>query len=264
MKLCKSYATASSYDFGKLYEMLSEHGKAELKKDAIHFVKAEREAFFFSFGAVVFWGFSYDEISEMLEKLESVSEQVLLKAERTEDEFDYEESNAGSVKIRQDQIFLSAEDELSKISLSYAIAQSVKLSVFENIVFDMIEKTSEIPKTLAKTGSTKLSRANISRLRGELFLTQSSINLSFDLLDVPDFFWEYPEAEPIYQKMAQYLEVTPRIEVMNKKLEVIHNLFGVLAEEQNHKHSATLEWIIIILIVIEVFITVFHDLLKWF
>lgn len=246
--------------------MLSEMGKVQLKKDVIHFVKPEREAFFFSFGTVVFWGFSYDEISEMLGKLTSVSVHILPKEHRTEDEFDYEHTNIVQVKIHQDQIFLPEDDEggLSQISLSYAIAQSVKLSVFENTVFDMIEKTNDIPRMLASTGSTQLSKNAISKLRGELFLTQSSINLSFDLLDTPDFFWEHPEAEPVYQKMARYLEVVPRIEVMNKKLEVIHNLFGVLAEEQNHKHSAKLEWIIIILIVIEVIITVFHDLLKWF
>lgn len=264
MKLCKSYTTAGAYNLSALHDILLEIGKSELKKDVIHFVKQEREAFFFSFGSVVFWGFSYDEITEILQKIEAVSVHLLSKELRTEDEFDYEYAENSRLKIHQDQIILDSKDELSQISLSYAIAQSVKLSVFENTVFDMITKTEDIPRTLAKTGSTQLSRSSIAKLRGELFLTQSSINLSFDLLDIPDFFWEYPDGEPIYQQMAQYLEISPRIEVMNKKLEVIHNLFTVLAEEQNHKHSSILEWIIIILIVIEVIITVFHDLLKWF
>ncbi|WP_417535681.1 hypothetical protein [Methylophaga sp.] len=43
-----------------------------------------------------------------------------------------------------------------------------------------------------------------------------------------------------------------RINVLNKKLESIHELLDMLANEQNHKHSSTLEWIIIILIALEI------------
>jgi len=101
-------------------------------------------------------------------------------------------------------------------------------------------------------------------MRGRLFLVESDILLHHALLDTPEFFWEYPELEEHYRRVATYLDVTPRVEVLNKKLQIIHDMFGMLADEQKHKHSSQLEWIIIWLIAIEIFIFLGHDLLKLF
>jgi uncharacterized Rmd1/YagE family protein len=88
--------------------------------------------------------------------------------------------------------------------------------------------------------------------------------LDYELLDEPEFFWEYPELSDFYKTTSNYLDIKTRIEVLNKKLEVIHELFQMLSDEQNHKHSSILEWIIIWLIVIEITFTILHDVLKLF
>jgi uncharacterized Rmd1/YagE family protein len=97
-----------------------------------------------------------------------------------------------------------------------------------------------------------LSRRAIAKIRGQLFSTKSDIILHFGLLDTPEFFWEYPEYENTYNLAARYLEIRQRIDLLSKKLETIHEMFEMLADEQKHQHSAFLEWIIIILIAIEI------------
>jgi len=42
-----------------------------------------------------------------------------------------------------------------------------------------------------------------------------------------------------------YRDVQSRIEVLNRKVAIIHELLTMLAEEQKHGHSSLLEWIII-------------------
>ena len=44
------------------------------------------------------------------------------------------------------------------------------------------------------------------------------------------------------------------VEVLNKKVEIIQELLHVLGDEQKHKYSSFLEWIIIILIAFEIII----------
>jgi uncharacterized Rmd1/YagE family protein len=56
----------------------------------------------------------------------------------------------------------------------------------------------------------------------------------------------------LYLSLSRYLELKPRIELLNLKLRTIHDLYDMLAAEQNHKHSSFLEWIIIILIATEI------------
>ena len=76
-------------------------------------------------------------------------------------------------------------------------------------------------------------------------------------------FWEYPEIEPFYKKSFHYLEVGKRVEVLNKRLAIIHELLEILSAELNHQHSSRLEWTIIILIIIEVGFLIVKDLLHW-
>lgn len=93
---------------------------------------------------------------------------------------------------------------------------------------------------------------------GELYKERTSINLNSNVLDVPEFFWENPELEPIYRKTAYYLDMSKRVDGMNKKLAVLHDFLELLSAELNHQHSSRLELTIIILIVIEVFIMLFY------
>jgi len=74
------------------------------------------------------------------------------------------------------------------------------------------------------------------------------------LLDTPEFFWEYSELEPYYRLVAHYLDIERRVNVLNQRLTVLKELFDMLNNEINHKHSSRLEWTIIWLIVIEVII----------
>jgi uncharacterized Rmd1/YagE family protein len=83
--------------------------------------------------------------------------------------------------------------------------------------------------------------------------------LHYDLLDVPEFFWEYPELQSYYSMIADYLETRPRTEVLNKKLETIQDLLEMIADEQRHSHSSMLEWIIIWLIAIEIIIVLIQE-----
>ena len=92
---------------------------------------------------------------------------------------------------------------------------------------------------------------------GELFIERSSVNLHSDILDIPEFFWDHSEVEPLYTMIANHLDLETRLEVLNQRLDIVHDLFEMLGNELNHQHSSKLEWIIIWLIVIEVILTLF-------
>lgn len=121
---------------------------------------------------------------------------------------------------------------------------------------------SHLPEALAKTGKIALNRKDIAKIRGTLFSTKSDIILHYGLLDTPDFFWEYPEFEAIYNAVVRYLEIHQRVDLLSKKLATIHELFEMLADEQKHQHSSFLEWIIIVLIAIEIVIYFAEEIRK--
>ena len=119
-----------------------------------------------------------------------------------------------------------------------------------------IQDTRGIPERMARDGKVSLGRKQITMQLGQLFVDRASINLHSDILDNPDYFWEDDEWLPAYARVAKYLEITRRAEVLNKRLDIIKELFDMLASEYHNSHASMLEWIIIVLIVIEVFFQV--------
>lgn len=50
---------------------------------------------------------------------------------------------------------------------------------------------------------------------GELFGLRHKINLSSDLLDLPDFYWEREELESFYRSTCNYFSISSRLKVIS-------------------------------------------------
>lgn len=60
--------------------------------------------------------------------------------------------------------------------------------------------------------------------------------------------------QDLYDAICEYLEVDTRLETLNARFEVLQATLDVLRDHQNNEHSSYLEWIVIILIIIEIVI----------
>ncbi len=258
---CSCYCTASSYDITRLFQSLQRLGSNQLFRDVIHVqIKEEKrikgDLFYFPYGSIVCWGFTEEEEKEILHSLKEFEKEPNTKAELDEFTFTY----GDSMTIEEDEICLHNKSTLTKLAVSHGLAQSVKLTTFEELIQKTIDHTKQLPSDLAKKGKISLSRREISRTMGEIFIERNFINLHSEILDTPEFFWDYPELEPYYRRTAHYLDVNKRVEILNKRLNVVHELFEILSSELNHQHSSRLEVTIILLILIEVTLALLRDL----
>ena len=156
--------------------------------------------------------------------------------------------------------------------MSHAIAQSTKLSVFEQRVTSLAAATQHIPHELAARGAVaKLTLKDASRLTGQLFLQKSAVNLLSTVLDVPEFFWDAADelqarpqpppprlqprrraplsaraaAQGLYGTVTKYLELKNRVAVLNARYEVLESMLLMVQQQLNNDHGSRLEWIII-------------------
>jgi uncharacterized Rmd1/YagE family protein len=245
-----SYLTCEKFQ-DEIFERVEERYKCTIIKDAIIInIKEEQQIILFKYGVFISWNVEFENMKFFKDfiknyKINSFETPFIEELNYTfENEF----------KINFDTIYLNDLSSISKIAISQALAQNVKLDQFEKELITTIENNSNIPLQLAHTGKINLTKKEISKKIGELFLVKSKMNLHYDLLDTPEFFWEYPEYENQYEKLIKYLDIKSRVEVLNKKLEIIQELLHVLGDEQKHRYSSFLEWIIIILIAFEIVI----------
>lgn len=267
-------AVASEFSMGSLYRRLllckEEYGGITISSigSVICLAKLRpahnylAEAFVFPYGCMVVWGTDRDR-DDFLSLI--IEDAIDLRSVPAVDSMEYEYGRVGA--LRRDVITLQAErmaqdgnDELldpvlERMAIACGLAQSIKLAAFESAMRTTIESTRHLPEEMANTGRISASRREVSRLMGQLFLDRYRFHLSGDLLMTPAFFWENEQYLPCYRRVERYLEVKERGDVLNKRVEVVQELYQLLGEELNNQNSAALELAITVMIAFEILLT---------
>lgn len=149
-----------------------------------------KHVFSFPYGCLVFWGFTKTEEVQFIEGIKEFAVEPVSKDELEESYDDLNFVYGDHWRIGNYEIMLQTPDPEEKLSLSFAMAQSAKLFVFEDRVDVTISDTKHIPLALAETGKIDISRTEISKLTGKVFIERNDINLHSETLDTPEFFWE--------------------------------------------------------------------------
>ncbi|KAM9895506.1 hypothetical protein OXX79_008043 [Metschnikowia pulcherrima] len=245
----KDWRSDTDDDGRKLIRLADDGGEIEFGKKS--------DVFIFEYGVVIMWGYSLREEHAFLEDLARFESEKLSAEDIQVEEFNYYITTSYQPRIYNDFITLRDDNNyMLKLSVSHALAQSVKISLFEELVDNTIEDTHDIPQQIAHTGKVEMTRDETMKSIGELFILRININLHGSVLDSPELMWAEPHLEPIYQATRGYLEINQRVELLNQRLEVISDLLQMLKEQLGHSHEENLEFIVVLLVCIEVLVSV--------
>ncbi|KAL4876076.1 hypothetical protein BJY04DRAFT_210847 [Aspergillus karnatakaensis] len=213
------------------------------------------EVFLFDYGTVVIWGMSPAQESRFLSDISKFATSILSPEDTQVENFNFYYAREYQARIYND--FISLRDPrnyMIKLAISHALAQSVKTSLFEDLVSETISNTAPLPAQIAQTGSVNLTRRQINMQVGELFILRINIHLQGSVLDSPELMWAEPQLEPVYQAVRSYLEMDQRVTLLTERLDVIADLLAVLKDQLTHRHGEYLEWIVIVLIAAEILV----------
>ena len=216
-----------------------------------------KKVFVYDFGAAVFWGFSRGEETNLLKTIRMFVTKGFVGAtefQSGEDDMAFVTSPETDVITIANDVITIPEDSVAKqrLSISFAIAQSSVLAIFEARIERKVEEYKYIPESLAACGKVHLSERQLGIMIGEVFVIRHDVNLHTEILDTPDFFWKEEKFEEDYKLVMRYLEMSGRTEVLNKRLDMLRELLDVLQQQMENSHAVKLEWIVIWLIIIEV------------
>lgn len=128
--------------------------------------------------------------------------------------------------------------------------------MLESLLNEYLAGTSTIPTLLSRGSRLPFTRSFILRKTGELLEFRAQLNLYSELTDsLPDIFWDSRHElglEGYYESVGRALDVNVRIRQLNEKLDYASGIVEVLRERLSEKHSLGLEWMIILLITVEV------------
>jgi uncharacterized Rmd1/YagE family protein len=257
---CIACCSATYYQLGAIASYFkAQHYKVQSFRRVLFISKKGfGDVFVFPHGCFVTWGLTRKEEIVLLEQINAFAVKPLAKVEL--DYFIFQRKKKNSIYVDKrfdvDVITLNSNDIEDKLAISYGVSQSVKLSVYEDTIQKVIEKNAYLPSLLAEKGRIPLSKKVILQRMGEIFTAKNLINLNSEFLDVPEHFWEYASGEELYLMSTKFFDLSKRVNSLNQKLGVLKELFEMLTNQLQHRHSSFLEWIIIWLIAIEIAISI--------
>ena len=231
------------------------------------------DVFIFPSGTVVGWGVPHEILSNLVSKILLPSAKSPHPSQLEEEDLEYlEDPNEKSSSIKGDTIILgtkptSSEESphdlfnhtldtvLAKIAFSSGLARSTKLAVLESSLSAYMASTRTIPSMLSR-GSTPFTRSFILQKTGQLLSIRAQLNLYSELTDsLPDIFWDSRHElglESYFSQVGRALDINTRIRTLNERMDYASEIASVLREQLSGQHGTRLEWIIIVLIAVEV------------
>lgn len=153
---------------------------------------------------------------------------------------------------------------LVKVAFSSGLARSTKLAVLESLLQENNVSNKSVVDMLSRGGRLPRSRSLILQKTGQLLNIRAQLNLYSELTDsLPDLFWDSRselELEKYYDHVGRALDINIRVKEFNEKLNYAQEIASVLREALDERHSVRLEWIIIILIAVEIGFNFLHEI----
>jgi len=230
---CTAFVTAERYNIHGIRNYLSSMPKYQITfmpEDEQNVLRVcikdkngdnSAEVFFFRWlGSLVLWNVSTSEEKYLVNVAKLFQEGGYETAlGDTEDEQLLYSYSKNSTSLVNGRIILnenSKEDNmaLEKYAFSNAMALSVKLAVWEDVLDKYVTSIRWVPEALKRGIKVRMSRKEVLEKTGELISLRYKINLSSDLLMTPDFYWDRPETlENLYDKTCHYLDIHKRTRV---------------------------------------------------
>ncbi|WP_310438710.1 RMD1 family protein [Sulfuricurvum sp.] len=153
-------------------------------------------------------------------------------------------------EVTNEAITLREASTLNLNVIALAISQSVGLEHYEKRLDTLFSQSRRIVESIHTFSISR--RSHLMQFAKRLALTRHDMVSNLLLLDKPNILWDDEEAETLYNRLAFVLELYDRHEIALSKLSQIKEDVMLVMDIINHKKSEFLEWIIIILIAVEI------------
>lgn len=255
-----------NYDLNGILDRKTQLGVQVLIPNEILFFKYNdsHDVLILENGTIVGWGIDEQTMENKILPLFKESMITTYESPESED-MDFLEINTADEQTSMmitETIIINTNDKdqslLDKAAFSSGLSRSTRLAILENALERHILLTRKITEGISVGKKLSVSQKDLLRLTGRLYLLRGKLNLYSELIEIPDLYWSEPKLEGIYKVVSSILDISPRISILNKKLDYATDESQALMQTLTEEKGTRLEWIIIYLIMIEVCFESFH------
>jgi uncharacterized Rmd1/YagE family protein len=208
-----------------------------------------RYLYIFRYGVVSFLNYEKDEISSFFKFIhpycrnffsETFSDELMLEPAAAENKI-------GHNKI---EVTNADPDVLRMIMLN--VSQSVTLDYYSSQTEKLLEETNYHTQLLEKKGKLAISGRKLKKFIGKTLLLKNRIAENLYIFDSPPETWENEQLDKLHNELKKNFDLQDRFRDVSEGLGIVKDNLELFKDILQYRNTIMLEWIVIILIAIEV------------
>lgn len=240
---------ANQLDLKGLKSSLDVKALADSSSELFYQLAPDKYQYYFNYGIVVFSGHSDEEIKQTVTKIHS-----FLKSPNgwLRDDHEIVVREGTSLEFLFDQVIVDHIDEKVVRIVMLNLAQSVALDHYHHTSENLLTEIRGFTNHLEATGKLSINRRNMMKFIGRALNTQNDIADNIYIFDAPDMVWDNEYLDNLHKGLMKHYDLRVRFSEVEYTLRIIEDNLRVFREITAQRESSLLEWIIILLILVEV------------
>lgn len=213
--------------------------------------------FVFNYGVIVFYDMTLSETDKVMNHFFP----DIRKAGLLSDEFSIGKGTSEDVSVQFSGVSLKViSQDAIKITMMN-LAQSLALLYYDQVSQDLLSSVRRFTSQMEDQGRLQISRKNILRFIGKALNTRNKIAENLYIFDAPPVTWNDEYLDKVHTTLIRHLDLGPRYRSIENTFNIVEANLDTFMELYHQKESSKLEWIIIILIFVEVVDTFLNKIL---
>ena len=244
-----SYQIAESIDIKSFKSVFPEELYFGDSDESFYNMHDEKFIYVFKYGVISFLNYNEVRIAEYIRLISpfcknifshKLREEFMIETGTKENKFGY-----NKVEIQDGKI-----DALRLIMLN--VSQSVALDYYSDQTNLLLEETNHHTQRLEIKGKLDISGLNLQKFIGRTLNLKNKIAENLYIFDSPDVTWEDEYLNKLDQGLKNTFDLQVRFRNIQEGLEIVKENLDLFKDIMQHRKSTALEWVVIILILVEV------------
>lgn len=226
-------------------------GKLIYSDEAELFYRMDEDEFIsvFKYGVVCFLNNDPIQVSGFLQVLKP----YLRNPFREPLKEDYQvETNATRTKIGYHKVEIPTADQQALRLIMLHVSNSVALDYYSDQTSRLLEETNHHTQKLEDKGRLEISGNKLKRYIGRTLLLKNRIAENLYIFDSPDETWDDEQLDKLDIELKRTFDLQQRVRNIHEGLTIIKDNLDLFQALLQYRNSTMLEWIIILLILVEV------------
>jgi required for meiotic nuclear division protein 1 len=214
------------------------------------------------YGVLVLFNLSAMEEAAFIEKLRPFIKDPIAVPEAVSEQLQLRFQLEVKERLEKDVLWLRDSSVERLQIVAEALAKSLVLEYYEAEVSRLFEQIKPFTEAIqSDSGKSPKERELLRYIGGTLLIQQRMVGI-VEVGDKPDPIWDYPELDRLYLRLEDEYELRERLLTLESKLSLVsktvETTLGMLQRDSSHR----VEWYIVILIVVEIFLSVYDIWIK--